>query len=91
MNTNGVPEVAVDIAESEGALIFSPPGMIHEMGNLTNAPLVTAHFYFPPITRMKVFDIAGRRAAVVADDCGAWWPEGGQLLSMAALSRNVDE
>ena len=36
---------------------------------------LSLHVYFPRIERMRVYDLAGRRTIVVADDCGAWIPD----------------
>jgi hypothetical protein len=55
------------------------------MANATAHPLVTLHCYFPPIHCMEVFDLSAARAAVVTDDCGAWWPERGQLVKLRPL------
>ena len=58
-----------------GTIFRAPKGLVHHMGNGSSQPTVTLHCYFPPIHRMEVFDLAKSRAAIVADDCGAWWPE----------------
>lgn len=64
-----------------GTIFHAPVGLVHHMGNATAEPLVTLHCYFPPIQRMEVFDMEASRAAVVSDDCGAWWPESdGQIV-----------
>lgn len=58
-----------------GTIFRAPKGLVHHMGNGPSQPTVTLHCYFPPIHRMEVFDLTKSRAAIVADDCGAWWPE----------------
>ncbi len=50
------------------------------MASATSRPAVTLHCYYPPIHRMEVFDFAAERAAIVSDDCGAWWPESDQQI-----------
>lgn len=35
---------------------------------------LSLHVYFPPITKMRVWDVERHRTLVVADDCGAWIP-----------------
>jgi cysteine dioxygenase len=63
-----------------GTIFRAPRGLVHHMGNEFAELTVTLHCYFPPIHRMEVFDLAGSRAAIVADDCGAWWPEAEQQI-----------
>lgn len=58
-----------------GTIFRAPQGLVHHMGNQSADLTVTLHCYFPPIHRMEVFDLEDQRAAIVADDCGAWWPE----------------
>ena len=67
-------------------VFYAKPGLVHAMANETDAPLVTLHFYFPPIHAMEVFDPEESRAAIVADDCGAWWPDSdAQIVSVRSL------
>jgi SAM-dependent methyltransferase/quercetin dioxygenase-like cupin family protein len=61
--------------EHAGGRYFAPRGLVHSMGNPTDETTVTLHVYAPPITGMKVYDLAKCAACVVSDDCGAWWPD----------------
>lgn len=58
-----------------GTIFHAPRGLVHHMASATARPTVTLHCYYPPIHGMEVFDFAAERAAIVSDDCGAWWPE----------------
>lgn len=83
---NITPKLTNEEHLSEGTVIFAPKRMIHSMANKSSDPLVTLHFYFPPISNMEVFDIAAERSAIVSSDCGAWWPESWkQLVSYRSL------
>lgn len=78
--------VVTETQEIGDAVFYAKPGLIHSMANETSGPLVTLHFYFPPIHAMEVFDTEESRAAIVADDCGAWWPESDeQIVRVRAL------
>lgn len=71
-----------------GQMFFLPKGVIHKMGNASNAtlrPLVTFHLYAPPISGMQVFDLSAQKAFVVSDDCGAWVPADSQILQVSNL------
>ena len=37
---------------------------------------LSLHVYFPRIERMRVYDLGRRMTVTVADDCGAWIPDG---------------
>lgn len=70
-----------ELRYAAGTIFHAPVGLVHHMGNPSDEPLVTLHCYFPPIHRMEVFDVATSRAAIVSDDCGAWWPtRDGQIV-----------
>lgn len=77
---DGVPQVAVEKVEEEGSLFYAPKGIVHKMGAMDNQPLVTLHYYTPPISNMKVFDIEKCKSCIVRDDCGAWWPKEQKML-----------
>jgi cysteine dioxygenase len=79
------PVLAQQQLVPEGTVFYAPKNLVHHMGNPSNSPVITLHFYFPPIHRMEVFDLAARRAAIVSDDCGAWWPDAEQLVSSKQL------
>ena len=69
------------------AVFYAKSGLVHSMANETTDPLVTLHFYFPPIHAMEVFDPSALRSAIVADDCGAWWPDSeDQIVSLRSLT-----
>ncbi len=86
-NRTTAPSLANEERLSEGSVIFSPKRLIHSMANESNDPLVTLHFYFPPISNMEVFDINAMRSAIVTSDCGAWWPESRkQLISCRSMT-----
>ena len=71
-----------------GSKYFAPQAMVHAMGS--RAPdAVTLHFYFPPIARMRVYDLDRGRGCVVTDDCGAWWPRPEQLLEEFGLPEST--
>lgn len=77
----GMPQPAHSEIETEQSLFFAPRGLIHVMRSLPSEPrTVTLHFYSPPITGMRVFDLENNAACVVSDDCGAWWPEPEKLV-----------
>jgi cysteine dioxygenase len=82
-DADGFPEPAHVSIEVPGSLIYAPAGMIHMMRALERSgPTVTLHFYTPPITGMRVFDPDEGQACIVADDCGAWWPQDEQLVAL---------
>jgi predicted metal-dependent enzyme (double-stranded beta helix superfamily) len=58
------------------AWVEVPPGCIHDMTAIGAA--LTIHRYAPRVVGMRVWDVAGRRTLVVADDRGAWVPRGGE-------------
>jgi cysteine dioxygenase len=69
--------------ERASTMLFAPAGMVHMMCALkSELPTVTLHFYSPPISGMRVFDLENGAACVVADDCGAWWPDPPQLVKL---------
>ncbi|WP_054703900.1 cysteine dioxygenase family protein [Bacillus sp. JCM 19041] len=70
---NGLPQELFTKTYRNGKLFFAPQNGIHKMKGTVG--LVTLHLYAPPITGMKVYDLKKCAACVVADDCGAWWPE----------------
>jgi predicted metal-dependent enzyme (double-stranded beta helix superfamily) len=41
---------------------------------------LSLHIYSPPIHKMKVWDLDGRRTLTVADHCGAWVPKNKSLI-----------
>ncbi|MEQ8968757.1 MAG: cysteine dioxygenase family protein [Azospirillaceae bacterium] len=57
-----------------GDMVFAPSGMIHQMENAEADPLITLHYYQPPMTGMRIYDLNCRKGCVVTDDSGAWWP-----------------
>jgi cysteine dioxygenase len=75
--------------ESQGQIFYAPSGMLHEMGNSSGKPLVTLHFYFPPISGMQVFDRDEKRSCIVNDECGAWWPDPEQLVRITRQSSQI--
>ena len=84
-------EAVEEEAIEEGTVFFAPKGMVHHMANPTADRLITLHFYFPPIHAMEVFDLRNSQAAVVADDCGAWWPvSGDQVVERRSLRDEVE-
>jgi len=74
------PTAGQQTLEETGTLLYAPPGMVHAMMAAPAEPVVTLHFYTPSIQEMRVFDLERKRACIVADDCGAWWPEPHQLI-----------
>jgi len=68
-----------------GTIFFAKKRLLHAMGNESDSSLVTLHFYFPPIHAMEVYDLTTDRAVVVADDCGAWWPDQDQVVRTRSL------
>jgi|UPI00068DB883 cysteine dioxygenase len=74
-NKNGVPVCAKTFVQQPGSIFFAPQGEIHAMQNLNlfSEPLISLHFYAPPISQMKVYDLVELKGGVVSDDCGAWW------------------
>ena len=78
--------VLTELQKIGDSVFYAKPGLVHAMANESEDPLVTLHFYFPPIHAMEVFDPEESRAAIVADDCGAWWPESSeQIVSVRPL------
>ncbi len=77
---SGMPTVTKEETLNTGTVFFAPKSMVHRMGNPVDTPLVTLHFYFPPITNMEVFDVNAARSGIVSSDCGAWWPPTPQQL-----------
>jgi cysteine dioxygenase len=76
----GVPTAVKEETLETGTVLHAAKTMVHHMANPEDRPLVTLHFYFPPITNMEVFDVDAARAAIVSSDCGAWWPPTSQQL-----------
>ncbi|WP_078393156.1 cysteine dioxygenase [Shouchella patagoniensis] len=72
-NDDGIPQELFTQTHRNGKLFLAPRKGIHKMKGRKG--LVTLHLYAPPITGMKVYDLQKCAACVVADDCGAWWPE----------------
>lgn len=63
------------------AVLRVAPGVIHDIHAVPGAgPVLTIHHYEPRIAAMRVYDDAGRRTLVVADDCGAWIPRDVSLV-----------
>lgn len=81
-----LPEIREESFEDEGNMIFAPRKLIHQMGNPQSEPLVTLHFYAPPIHGMEVFSAERMASSIVTDDCGAWWPDAGQQVEERMLS-----
>lgn len=68
-----------------GDWIFVPKDMVHTMESIgeNSKDNFTLHFYFSPITGMKVFNTESREVLTVTDDCGAWVTENEkQILNM---------
>jgi cysteine dioxygenase len=59
----------------KGQYFYAPKKAVHKMKASNNTDMVTLHLYSPPITGMRVYDLAKCAACVVSDDCGAWWPD----------------
>ncbi|GAF14719.1 cysteine desulfurase [Bacillus sp. JCM 19046] len=70
---NELPEEIFHKTYQQGSTFFAPQKAVHKMNGENG--LVTLHLYAPPITGMKVYDLERCRMCIVADDCGAWWPE----------------
>ena len=70
---------------STGDLFFVPSGILHQMHSITQEQLITLHFYVPPITSMKIYDVTHNLVFQVTDDCGAWFPEENQIVSVKNL------
>jgi cysteine dioxygenase len=82
----GVPTAVKEETLETGTVLHAARTMVHHMANPDDRPLVTLHFYFPPITNMEVFDVDAARAAIVSSDCGAWWPPtSSQLVASRGL------
>lgn len=73
--SQGVPAAVKEETLHTGTVLYAAKTMVHHMANPGSTPLVTLHFYFPPITNMEVFDVGAARSAIVSNDCGAWWPQ----------------
>ncbi|WP_146173928.1 cysteine dioxygenase [Saccharothrix carnea] len=92
LDQDDTPAKYLSRVEKEGTNYFAARGMVHSMGNPLTTPAVTLHFYAPPITRMKVYDLENCLACVVSDDCGAWWPtEQRQRLAVLKLTRKTGD
>jgi cysteine dioxygenase len=63
-----------EIEAFEGDILLAPLGMVHDM-KATGSRLLSLHFYTPPISGMRVFNLEQCLTCKVADDCGAWWEE----------------
>lgn len=73
----------------QGEYFFAGKGAIHKMEAKSNR-LLTLHIYTPPITGMKVYDLAKCIGCMVSDDCGAWWPDDQrQLLKTFKVGRTT--
>lgn len=75
INGNGLPTELFHEYHHQGRYFYAPKKAIHQMKASHNTDLVTLHLYSPPITGMMVYDLQKCAACVVADDCGAWWPD----------------
>lgn len=92
LNQRDVPVSFATRREATGGLFFAPRGLIHSMSNLTDDEMVTLHFYAPPITGMRVYDLDKCAYCVVSDDCGAWWPpEQRQILDVIRVGLRRQE
>ena len=81
-----IPVLTKEEELDEGTVLYAPKNLVHHMANKTSNVLITLHIYFPSISNMEVFDVESHRAAIVSDDCGAWWPESEeQLIEYRAL------
>lgn len=80
--TCALPRPVHTTVEKAGSLIFATTGLVHSMRAIEGERTVTLHFYAPPISGMRVFDLGRGTACVVTDDCGAWWPAPHQLLRL---------
>lgn len=73
VQANQLPEELFHKTYEQGSTFFAPQKAVHKMNGRSG--LVTLHLYAPPITGMKVYDLERCRMCIVADDCGAWWPD----------------
>lgn len=85
LSPGGVPIPGRTKLVRAGRWLDAPRGMVHSMGNPTSDRLVTLHLYWPPISGMKVYDVARCLACVVRDDCGAWLPPPAQVVEYLQL------
>ncbi|WP_367136070.1 cysteine dioxygenase family protein [Saccharothrix sp. HUAS TT1] len=91
LDQDDIPTPFAERVENTGSFMFAPRGAVHSMGNRNGDVTVTLHVYAPPIAGMVVYDLEKCAACVVADDCGAWWPEDQrQRLREIKLSRRLD-
>jgi cysteine dioxygenase len=80
---SGALTLARRTIERAPGLIYASAGMVHLMRTAEDdVPTVTLHFYSPPISGMRVFDLENGASCIVPDDCGAWWPTREQLTTL---------
>ncbi|WP_312028249.1 cysteine dioxygenase [Bacillus salinus] len=72
---NGLPSELFHEYQEKDNLFYAPKKGVHKMKAARQDELVTLHLYSPPISGMKVYDLDKCAACIVADDCGAWWPD----------------
>lgn len=75
VNGTSLPKELFKEYHHQGKFFYAPQKGVHKMQADGARGLVTLHFYSPPISGMKVYDLEKCAACIVSDDCGAWWPE----------------
>ncbi|EIT86796.1 hypothetical protein A374_04459 [Fictibacillus macauensis ZFHKF-1] len=75
VDQQGQPQAIKEKIEPTGSSLRVTNQLVHKMGTAGEEPLITLHVYAPPVSGMKVYDLPKCAVCIVADDCGAWWPE----------------